>query len=271
MKRIMWFACVMLTVLPAAAQYSKYMLRDKAPALTRAETAGLRKLANSLTVDEPSERLKLAGTALESAETTNPVFRQSLETVKAMDRAVANTKAGAKAADNLAALYNDPAMSKTAMAYCLPAFLPRIPKEQRLAALDAIESRAMADGLLDETARLSYLMARATAYSELEDRENAIATLESAVESKGLAGCGDKRITSKDRWPFVPNKKELLAKATPEQIERIAAIQDKWAAVVERDLGAEPRAWVVGAELRAGAAESRRLAAMKRAAAESKK
>jgi len=254
----------LLGSLSASAQYSKFMMRDKAPSLTRAETARLTKLAHSLTAEEPTERLKQAGTALEAALTTSPVFRQSLETVKAMGRAVAK-KEGATV-EEIMALYGDPSMNKAAFVYCLPAFVGRLPLDKRLAALDAVENAAAIDGLIDEGARLALTMTRAAIHADLGDCENAIATLEKIGDAKGLSA-GAHAIYSRDRWPFVPNKKELLNKATPEQIERIAAIQDNWAGAVERELGADARAFVASTQLRTEAGECRRLAAVKRAAA----
>ena len=67
---------------------------------------------------------------------------------------------------------------------------------------------------------------------------------------------------------MIPLKRLFLRSASPTQINRLAAIDEQWAALTERSFGERAQMVIVATKIRAEAKEFRRLAAVKTAAAE---
>jgi hypothetical protein len=103
------------------------------------------------------------------------------------------------------------------------------------------------------------------------DVDNTLKTLESIVHTAAPGYFDAFRTTVRNnevKWPYIPLRRSLLPTASPGQLERMAAVEEAWAAIVEAKVGRKAEAWVTGAQLRGAASETRRLATVKRAVLE---
>ena len=272
MRRFLLLAAVALIVpaLPARASYYYHLAHYRPLPEAPEGTSHILTQMKLAMKDGMDAYLSAADATLRDAAVTTPAVRQAIQTCAAMARVT--RMEGADVAAELVKLYDADGTSKLALIHYLPDFLDATPPGQRLAVIDAVQKRAEADGLFAKhNYALTYDMARVVTLAMAGDVEKTIAALEAVVHNAAPGYFDSFRTSARNSrisWPYVPRRHELSAKATPEQLERLAAVQQAWAGIVEAKAGFKTEAFVTSTQLRTAANETRRLGQVKRAALE---
>jgi len=254
----------LLGALAAMAVPCGVLCQEKEAALTKAEAQTLVSLKQALMRDS-SKCAAQAEALLANDATTNPAMRRKLATIQEVIRASKGSSGDLGA--RLEAIYQDAGCDKLILIDLAPRVVhPGHLNADGLRAIQGLEQLATKDGLM--LWPIPYIRTKAQIHLRVGDCEKAVTELERIREFQSPKEAG--RFGSDVTLPK-QDKDILLRKATAGQLERLAAVYEAWAALLEEGKGQLAETYAASAGLRADAKQARRIAEIKSAAAQANK
>jgi len=254
----------LLAALIAAATPFCAFSQGKGAAPGKADRQTILALGRTLARD-PTACAGEAATLLAAETTTNPALRRKVATIAEIVRADKGREGDLSA--RFEAIYVDPKFDKAILIEMAPRVICRDhANAEGLRVIETLEDLAKAEGAMEWA--LQYVRSKALIYMAEGDCEKAVAQLEKirSFKTPKEAGRFSNTITLRKN-----EKDAFLRKATAEQLDRLAAVYDAWAALLENAKGEALETYATSAQLRADAKQARRTAEIKRAAAQAAK